>query len=223
MSISPDSSLTAHAYFITIEGIEGAGKSTAMKFVAEYLHTKNIPLVVTREPGGTPIAEDIRRLLLAPHEEIMAIDTELLLMFASRAQHIANVIRPALAQRQWVLCDRFTDASYAYQGGGRNIDAERIATLETWVQAELQPNLTLLLDIPVEVGVARIKDRKTQDRIEREHHAFFARARQAYLERAKRFPQRFKIINAAEKLPQVQVQLIAALQDLLNSGIRSLS
>lgn len=197
--------------FITVEGIEGAGKSTAMQFIAQYLRAKNIPLVVTREPGGTLIAEDIRQLLLTPHEEAMAIDTELLLMFASRAQHIANVIRPALTKGQWVLCDRFTDASYAYQGGGRGIAAERIAALEAWVQGELQPNLTLLLDLPAEIGLMRIKDRKTQDRIEREQHVFFARVRQAYLARAQHFPQRFKIINAAEDLPQVQAQLLAAL------------
>jgi dTMP kinase len=204
----PTSSL---GYFITVEGIEGAGKSTAMQFIAEHLRSKNISLVVTREPGGTPLAEDIRRLLLTSHTEIMTTDTELLLMFASRAQHLANVIRPALAKGQWVLSDRFTDASYAYQGGGRDIAMERIAVLETLVQGEIQPDLTLLLDLPVEVGLARIKDRKTQDRIEREQHAFFTRVREAYLTRAQRFPQRFKIINAAEDLPNVQAQLLTAL------------
>jgi dTMP kinase len=211
---------TPEARFITVEGIEGAGKSTAIQFITNYLQSNNIPLRVTREPGGTPIAEDIRRLLLMPHEENVATDTELLLMFASRAQHIANVIRPALAKGEWVLCDRFTDASYAYQGGGRGIPNERIAVLETWVQGELQPDLTLLLDLPAEMGLMRIKDRKTQDRIEREHHDFFARVRQAYLDRAKRFPQRFKIINAAADLPQVQAQLVAALNPLIPSPFK---
>jgi dTMP kinase len=194
-------------YFITLEGTEGAGKSTALKFLAKALRKTQVPLVVTREPGGTPIAEKIRSVLLGEHEEIMCHDTELLLMFASRAQHLASVINPALAKGHWVLCDRFTDASYAYQGGGRGIPAQRIAVLETFVQHELQPDLTILLDLSVEIGRQRIQKRGNLDRIEAEQQVFFQRIRDCYLERARQFPHRFKIVDASQPLTKVKREL----------------
>lgn len=203
------------SYFITLEGIEGTGKSTAMRFIHDYLKVAQIPLVVTREPGGTEIADAIRQLLLAHHEELMAPDTELLLMFASRAQNLARVIKPALAANQWVLCDRFTDASYAYQGGGRGISHEHIATLENWVHPNFQPHITFLLDAPAHIGLTRIEERKTKDRIEREQVDFFERVRQVYLERAKKFPERFKIIDASGDIESVERQLTNELNKLL--------
>lgn len=203
--------------FITIEGIEGTGKSTAIRFLQRWLTEQGIAFTLTREPGGTEIADAIRKLLLQHYEEKMCSDTELLLMFASRAQNIAQVIKPALAQGKWVLCDRFTDASYAYQGGGRNISLQRIAVLENWVHADLQPDLTLLMEAPVNVGLARIQERKTKDRIEREQIDFFERVRNAYLQRAKQFPQRFKIIDATADIDRVEEQLVSAIVPFLPS------
>lgn len=202
-------------YFITVEGIEGAGKSTVVKFIQQWLVAKNIPHLVTREPGGTPIAEEIRQLLLFHHLEKMYSDTELLLMFAGRAQHLAMKIKPALAEGKWVICDRFTDASYAYQGGGRGIDYQRIAILENWVQGELRPDLTLLLDLPVTLGFERIKQRCLQDRIEKEKIYFFERVRDAYLERAKQNPERYRIIHAHLELSDVCRQIEQSLQEIL--------
>lgn len=201
-------------YFITVEGIEGAGKSTAMHFLQQLLTAANIPHIVTREPGGTEVAEKIRKVLLSHHEEKIAPTTELLLMFASRAQHLAQIIVPALKQGKWVLCDRFTDASYAYQGGGRQIAVEKIAQLENLVQDNLRPDLVLLLDIPVAQGFARIKKR-CHDRIEAEQVEFFNRVRQAYLQRAEQAPQSYKIIDASKSLAEVEQQLAKILADLL--------
>ncbi len=203
-------------YFITLEGTEGAGKSTALRFLQDALLKAKIPLVTTREPGGTPIAEEIRALLLGKHAEIMSSDTELLLMFACRAQHLANLIRPALAAGQWVICDRFTDASYAYQGGGRGIAEYRIAALETWVQQGLQPDITILLDLPVEIGLQRIKKRGNLDRIETEQHAFFQHIRDSYLARAKQFPNRFRIVDASQSLAKVKEALQGIINDLVD-------
>lgn len=203
-------------YFITLEGTEGAGKSTALRFLQGALLKAKIPLVVTREPGGTPIAEEIRALLLGKHSEIMSSDTELLLMFACRAQHLANFIRPALAAGQWVISDRFTDASYAYQGGGRGIAEQRIAALETWVQQGLQPDITILLDLPVEIGLQRIKKRGNLDRIEAEQQAFFQSIRDCYLERAKQFPKRFRIVDASQSLTKVKEALQGIIHELLD-------
>ncbi len=206
--------------FITLEGGEGAGKSTQLAYVRQRIESAGIPLQVTREPGGTPLAEQIRELLLDHREETMAADTELLLMFAARAQHLATLIRPALARGEWVLCDRFTDATYAYQGGGRGIDFTRIGVLEDWVQGELRPDLTLLLDLPVEVGMARAGQRGALDRFEREQRDFFERVRAAYLARAAQEPQRFRIIDAAQDIAAVQRQIDAALAPLLEqSGV----
>lgn len=205
----------AKNFFITIEGIEGTGKSTAIAFIRRQLEMAHIPHSVTREPGGTEIADAIRRLLLAHYQEPMDMDTELLLMFASRAQNLAQVIKPALAEGKWVLCDRFTDASYAYQGGGRGVPKQRIATLENWVHADLQPDLVILLDAPVATGLARIEERKTKDRIEREKAQFFERVRAAYLERAQQNPQRYKIIDANRPVAEVEQQLVRTLEPYL--------
>ncbi len=205
--------------FITLEGGEGAGKSTQMAFVQQRLQDnlqavgKN--LQVTREPGGTALGEQIRELLLDHRQAAMDSDTELLLMFAARAQHLAELIRPALAAGDWVLCDRFTDATYAYQGGGRGIALNRIAALEGWVQGELRPDLILLLDLPVEVGMARASERGELDRFEREQQTFFERVRQTYRERAVAEPGRYRIIDAAQDIEQVQAQIDRALTPLL--------
>lgn len=204
--------------FITVEGIEGVGKSTNMEYVHEALLAAGIQVVLSREPGGTPLGEKIRALLLDHTNERITDDTELLLMFAARAQHIAEVIRPALAQGKWVLCDRFTDATYAYQGGGRGIDMARIAALEQWVQGALRPDATLLLDAPVEVGLARAAGRAQQaDRFEREQQAFFIKVRQAYLDMASQAPGRYRVIDAAQPLEQVKIQLGEVINRLIKA------
>jgi len=201
--------------FITLEGPEGAGKSTNREYLAEHLRAHGLDVVLTREPGGTPLAERIRELLLAPSDETMDADTELLLVFAARAQHLAQVIRPALARGAIVLCDRFTDATYAYQGGGRGLSVERIATLETFVQGDLRPDLTLVFDLPVEVGLSRAAARGRLDRFEQEGQAFFQAVRQAYLARAAADPARYHLVDAAQPLAQVQQALDALLPRLL--------
>lgn len=196
--------------FLTLEGSEGVGKSTNLAFMAEQLRQAGIPLIVTREPGGTEIAEAIRELLLQPHGEIMSDMTELLLVFAARAQHLSEVIRPALARGQWVLCDRFTDATYAYQGAGRGMDLEVIARLESLVQQSLQPDLTLVLDVDPAVGLSRIEARGEPDRFEQEKLAFFRRVRDNYLERASGDPGK-TVVDAGQPLAQVQQQIAAIL------------
>lgn len=201
--------------FITLEGPEGAGKSTNREYLAELLIQAGIEVVLTREPGGTPLAERIRELLLAPDSEVMAVDTELLLMFAARAQHLAGVIRPALARGAVVLCDRFTDATYAYQGGGRGLAHERIAILEQFVQGDLRPDLTLVFDLPVEVGLARAAARGKLDRFEQEQQSFFEAVRQTYLARAAQAPERYRVLDAAQPLSQVQADLAALFPALL--------
>ncbi|WP_342649351.1 dTMP kinase [Pseudomonas sp. REB1044] len=201
--------------FITLEGPEGAGKSTNREYLAQRLREHGINVVMTREPGGTPLAERIRELLLDPSDETMAVDTELLLMFAARAQHLARVIRPALARGAVVLCDRFTDATYAYQGGGRGLPIERIATLEHFVQGQLRPDLTLVFDLPVEIGLARAAARGRLDRFEQEGQAFFEAVRQAYLQRAAAAPQRYHLLNAAQPLAAVQQAIDTLLPDIL--------
>ncbi|MEG1041750.1 dTMP kinase [Pseudomonas sp. NUPR-001] len=201
--------------FITLEGPEGAGKSTNREYLADYLRAHGVDVVLTREPGGTPLAERIRELLLAPSDERMDADTELLLVFAARAQHLAQVIRPALARGAVVLCDRFTDATYAYQGGGRGLSVARIATLEQFVQGELRPDLTLVFDLPVEVGLSRAAARGRLDRFEQEGQAFFEAVRQAYLARAKAAPQQYTLVDASQSLAQVQQTLDALLPQIL--------
>lgn len=201
--------------FITLEGPEGAGKSTNREYLAARLREQGVDVVMTREPGGTPLAERIRELLLAPSDEAMAADTELLLMFAARAQHLAEVIRPALARGAVVLCDRFTDATYAYQGGGRGLPVERIAVLEDFVQGALRPDLTLVFDLPVEVGLARAAARGRLDRFEQEGQAFFEAVRQAYLQRAAQAPQRYSLLDAGQSLEAVQRAIDALLPGIL--------
>lgn len=201
--------------FITIEGGEGAGKSTNIDFIKQYLEDENISVVVTREPGGTSLGEKVRGLLLdSAHGEICS-DAELLLMFAARAQHIEDVIRPALSAGQWVVCDRFTDATFAYQGGGRGIDKGRISILEQWVQSELKPDLTLLFDLPVEVGMQRAGLRAKLDRFEQEKKHFFEKVRACYLVMAANEPERYRILNADQSLSLVQQQLRVILQQAL--------
>lgn len=201
--------------FITLEGPEGGGKTTNREFLAQRLRDAGHEVVLTREPGGTPLAEKIRNLLLAEHDEPVAVDTELLLMFAARAQHINQLILPALEAGKVVLCDRFTDATYAYQGGGRGISTSRIAVLEDFVQGALRPDLTLLFDLPVEAGMARARQRGALDRFEQEQQAFFEAVRQNYLQRAAAEPQRFCMVDAGQPLAQVQQQLLPALAVIL--------
>lgn len=193
---------------ITLEGIEGVGKSTVLKFVVKTLADQlNGPVVQTREPGGTPLAERIRDLALKTTDETVHADTELLLMFASRAQHVQEVILPALSRGDWVVSDRYVDASYAYQCGGRGLDMKKIATLEKLVAGDLKPSLVIILDAPVEVGMARAKKRKAEDRIEREKAAFFERVRATYLERAKADPSRYAIVDASLNVEEVEAQI----------------
>jgi dTMP kinase len=201
--------------FVTVEGIEGAGKSTQMDVIRQYLEERGIRVVMTREPGGTPLSEAVRTLLLDPDNRSMSPDTELLLVFAARAEHLHKVIRPALESGHWVLSDRFTDATFAYQGGGRGIEAARIATLEEWVQGALRPDLTLLLDVPVEAGMSRIAGRGQRDRFEREDREFFQRIRSSYLQRAAAEPQRFRRIDASVPVDQVSREALAAVGALL--------
>jgi dTMP kinase len=201
--------------FITLEGIEGAGKSTALALVREAVERAGHSVVVTREPGGTALGEDLRALLLGHKHTGMADDTELLLMFAARAEHLHQVIAPALAAGQWVICDRFTDATYAYQGGGRGLSRERIAQLETWVQGERRPDLTLLLDLPVMQGLQRAGRRSAPDRFESEQAAFFERVRQAYLDIAAAEPERVRTIDASRELPEVSAAVQAVMEAFL--------
>ncbi len=197
--------------FITLDGVDGAGKSTHLGFVADWLREQGREVIVTREPGGTPLGEDLRELLL--HREMDA-DTELLLMFAARQEHLARLIWPALARGAWVVSDRFTDASYAYQCGGRGIAVERIAALETWVQRSFQPDLTLLFDVPAEVAEARRASARVADRFEREADDFFNRVRTAYLARAEADPKRIQVLDARQTIDVLQTEIGKLLQGL---------
>lgn len=195
-------------FFITFEGTEGVGKSTAIRAASDYLRSRGIDHCVTREPGGTPLAEQIRGLLLESREETVDPITELLLMFAARAQHLAQLIRPSLERGQWVLCDRFTDATYAYQGGGRALDAAPVATLEQLVQGELRPDRVFWLDAPVTKGMERVSERGGErDRFESERERFFERVRAVYGERARAHPEAYRRIDAAQPFDQVQQAL----------------
>jgi dTMP kinase len=206
--------------FITIEGGEGVGKSTQISALRDYLVSCGRSVVVTREPGGTPRAERIRALLLEPSEEPMPAMCELLLMFAARSTHIANVIEPALARGEWVVCDRFTDATYAYQGGGRRMSVDEIATLETLVQGKLRPDLTILLDVALDISAARAQQRNAAvgatDRFEREQREFFERVRQSYLQRSRGEPARFAVIDAGADLDSVAKAIRAAIDAKLS-------
>ncbi|WP_417778216.1 dTMP kinase [Stutzerimonas xanthomarina] len=205
--------------FITLEGPEGAGKSTNREYLAQRLRDRGLDVVLTREPGGTPLAESIRELLLAPADEPMNSDTELLLVFAARAQHLAQVIRPALARGAVVLCDRFTDATYAYQGGGRGLSTQRIEQLESFVQGEMRPDLTLIFDLPVEVGLSRAAARGRLDRFEQEGLGFFEAVRSTYLSRARDDLQRYRIVDASQSLTAVQQDLEELLPEVLERAL----
>ncbi len=193
--------------FVTLEGIEGVGKTTNREYIHSLLVQTGRACVVTREPGGTPLGETLRELLLEHKHEGMSPDAELLLMFAARAEHLDKVILPALRAGKHVLCDRFTEATYAYQGGGRGINDRKIAELENWVQGELRPDLTIVLDALVETGRARAGQRSAPDRIEKEHDDFFDRVRHAYLRMASHYPDRIAVVDASVAVEQVQDQI----------------
>ncbi|GAB6034097.1 dTMP kinase [Galenea microaerophila] len=204
------------AKFITLEGSEGAGKSTNLKFIAQWLQQRQLSVVTTREPGGTEIGEAIREILLNPRFSEMTPETELLLMFAARSQHIQQKIQPALAEGKWVISDRFTDASYAYQGAARGLAFERIAQIENWVQQGFFPDLVFVFDLPVEVGMQRVQSRgEASDRFEQEQKAFFEKVRQAYLQRAAQHPERYCILDASQPLAEVQQQIVQKLETLM--------
>lgn len=201
--------------FITVEGIDGAGKSSHIEWLREYLTAAGHAVVVTREPGGTPLGESLRTILL---NEPMAPETEMMLMFAARAEHLSSVIRPALAQGAWVISDRFSDATYAYQVGGRGVAEHKFAALESWVQDGLQPDRTLLFDVSVETAQARLHDTRILDRFEREASDFHQRVRDAYHQRAARFPQRIRLVTSDMPMPVVREQILSELADFLNSN-----
>ena len=200
--------------FITLEGIDGAGKSTHLKWIANYLASKGIRVLTTREPGGTELGENIRGLLL-DHRQIMHAETEALLMFAARREHLDKLILPALDQGNWVISDRFTDASYAYQGGGRDVSIDKLQILENWVQGQFQPDLTFYFDLSIEVGRLRMQSIKIADRFEKEQNDFFHRVRAAYINRAKQFPERMQVLDASRSIDDITHQLEKVLQPLL--------
>ncbi len=201
--------------FITVEGIEGVGKSTHSRTLCEYLRDRGIDVLATREPGGTRLGERIRGLLLDAGEPPMHPESELLLIFGARAEHLHQVVLPALAAGRWVVCDRFTDATYAYQGGGRGISYPRIAALEQWVQNDLRPHVTVLLDADVQVALSRVRTRSAEDRFERESLDFFTRVRHAYLELATREPRRFRVVDANGPLQDVRRRIVAVCEGLI--------
>lgn len=197
--------------FITFEGIDGAGKSTHIQYVADLLRNKNRQVVLTREPGGTVLGEKLRELLL--HDK-MNLETEALLMFAARRQHIAEVIEPALKRGDWVISDRFTDASFAYQGGGRGLDLDKLRQLEAWVHPHLQPDMTLLFDVSPDVAQTRLEAARSPDKFEREKTEFFNRVRGEYLRRANEFPERFRIIDSSRTIESIRETIKGLIGDL---------
>jgi dTMP kinase len=206
----------AAARFITLEGIDGAGKSSHAQWLAEQLRARGVAVHMTREPGGTVLGEKLRALLLDPAQPVLP-ETEMLLMFAARNEHLQRVILPALGRGEWVLCDRFTDATFAYQGGGRGIAEARIEVLEHWVQGERQPDLTLYFDVPPEVARQRLGGARAADRFEQEQAAFFVRVREAYLERARRFPNRMRVVDSSVAFERVREALERELHRLLSA------
>ncbi|MFT5576418.1 MAG: dTMP kinase [Bermanella sp.] len=204
--------------FVTLEGTEGSGKSTNLAAMLACLDKHQVPYIQTREPGGTPLAEELRELLLSPREEAVDAKAELLMVFAARAQHIEGVIKPALARGEWVVSDRFTDATYAYQGGGRGLPLALIESLESLVQEGLQPDCTILLDLDPAVGLERALNRGDLDRFESEKMEFFENVRRAYLARAKADSSRFHIVDAAQSVAQVSAAVVAALEVLIAEG-----
>ena len=203
--------------FITIEGTEGVGKTTNIEYIKQWLENNGISYVNTREPGGTPFAEEIRQVLLANREEKVCSKAELLMMFAGRAQHIDQVIEPQLAQGNWVLCDRFTDATYAYQGEGRHLGSDKVTFLEDFVQKNLQPDLTIILDVPVDISLRRIKQRGDLDRFEIESSLFFERVRKAYHKRIECAPNRYFLVDASRPLKDVQTDI----KNILNNFLKN--
>jgi dTMP kinase len=201
--------------FITVEGIEGVGKSTHIGFIAAYLREAGKRVVVTREPGGTALGERLRGLLLDRAVEAMSAETETLLMFAARAEHVARVIRPALAAGKWVLSDRFSDATCAYQGGGRKVPRKYIHSLERFVHSDVRPHLTLLLDAPPSLALARIRERGANDRFEGERMEFFSLVRDRYLDMAREQPDRIRVIDACQPIAGVRAQLVRVLQETM--------
>ena len=201
--------MSGRGRFITFEGGEGAGKTTQLGRLLDYLSSRDVPAVATREPGGTDVGEAIRGILLDKTLPAMQGDTELLLMFAARVEHVKTLIQPALADGKWVISDRFVDASHVYQGAGRGVDEARLSALEQWCLGDFQPDLTILLDVPVEVGMERVRQRGEKDRFEEENRAFFQRVREAYLARASRYPERFVVVDATQDEDRVS-QLIEA-------------
>jgi dTMP kinase len=207
--------MTTRGRFITLEGVDGAGKSTHADWLADSLRGHGLRVVATREPGGTPLGERLRGLAL---NEAMGLDTETLIMFAARCEHVRQVIEPALARGDWVVCDRFTDATYAYQGGGRELGAERVAILEQWVHPGLQPDRTWLFDVPLEVARERLADARSPDRFESEGAAFFQRTRDAYLARARQYPDRIRIVDGSGAIPAIRAYLQAEVDALVESA-----
>jgi dTMP kinase len=203
------------AKFITFEGVDGAGKSTHIEAFAQALRQRGKTVISTREPGGTPLGEKLRALLL---HEAMHLETEALLMFAARREHIAQVIRPALDRGNWVISDRFTDASFAYQGGGRKLSLDKLRVLEEWVHADLQPDLTLLFDVPLDVARERLNRSRTLDKFEQEQDDFFTGVREVYLQRAAQFPQRIRVIDSTRAIDDVTRELDALAASLCGAG-----
>lgn len=203
---------TNRGLFLTLEGVDGAGKSTHVDWAAEQLKARGIKVVSTREPGGTPVGERLRELLL---HEPMSLECETLLMFAARAQHLQEVIEPALEAGTWVVCDRFTDATFAYQGGGRELGTARIAALEQWVHPHLQPDCTWLFDVPLEVARERLDRTREKDRFEQEANAFFLRTRAVYLARAAQQPERFTVVDATASIETIRLSLTQQLNSMV--------
>jgi len=206
---------TKRGLFLTLEGVDGAGKSTHVQGLVDTLAALGQPVLCTREPGGTPIGEKLRTLLL---HEAMTLECETLLMFAARAEHVRTVIEPALAAGTWVVCDRFTDATFAYQGGGRELGTTRIEALERWVHPDLQPDITWLFDVPLEVARERLNRTRDKDRFEQEADAFFLRTRQVYLERASQQAHRFRVVDSTQSIDSIRVQLNRELVRLVDTG-----
>ncbi|GIX26539.1 MAG: thymidylate kinase [Burkholderiales bacterium] len=206
--------VSARGKFITLEGIDGAGKSTHMDWIRDFLQGRGVPVVMTREPGGTPLGEALREVIL---HQPMAAETETLLVFAARWEHLVRVIRPALATGRWVVSDRFTDATFAYQGGGRGVADEKLAALEAWVHPDFQPDLTLLFDAPEALARQRRGEGRKRDRFEGEEEAFFARVREKYLARARRYPDRIRVIDATRPIESIQKELEVILSSLVKN------
>ncbi len=201
--------------FLTLEGVDGAGKSTHVQWMVDVLTSRGVTVLCTREPGGTPIGEKLRELLL--HEQ-MTLECETLLMFAARAEHVRSVIEPALASGSWVVCDRFTDATFAYQGGGRELGTAKIEALERWVHPDLQPDVTWLFDVPMEVARERLNRTRDKDRFEQEADTFFLRTRQVYLDRAASQAQRFRVVDSTQPIDAIRAELSQQLDQLIHAG-----